>query len=352
MKSSADEQGDMKGKKRSEQHLIDADGARLLQDCLPRHWVMREYRPDYGLDYSIEVFDDAVVAKGASTYETLGEHFFVQLKSVSKASARPLKLYGRGNVEKGRERLNKRDLVGELKTIRQAIDVPELVTINRIGVGMPVLLVVADLATRRCHLVCLNDYIDKVLIPRYYDWTAARTRTIHVPIANEITKTGLGLVALRWYAKRVKLFSAFQRFIFQEGELEHIDSVPELTSLAKVFASRLVQYDFWNSTEMWAVIAHYGSAVKQFLLTGSSGLMQRVRTGEENAAVADGELKAFLYETEIRQLWKSLALLARTYEDVCREWFLPTGLGYVSSYGHGPHSGSAIQNAGRPKIRQ
>lgn len=36
----------MTTKKRSEQHLIDQDGERLLRSKLPRHWVLREYRPD------------------------------------------------------------------------------------------------------------------------------------------------------------------------------------------------------------------------------------------------------------------------------------------------------------------
>jgi hypothetical protein len=68
-------------KQRSEQHLIDADGERLLRRLLPRHWVLREYRPDYGLDFALEIFrqPNGSVARHA-TYETLGEHIFIQLK--------------------------------------------------------------------------------------------------------------------------------------------------------------------------------------------------------------------------------------------------------------------------------
>tara|TARA_Y100000815_G_scaffold195122_1_gene178652 strand:- start:502 stop:684 length:183 start_codon:yes stop_codon:yes gene_type:complete len=43
-------------KKRSEQHLIDQQGEHLLRAKLPQHWVLREYRPDYGLDFTIELF--------------------------------------------------------------------------------------------------------------------------------------------------------------------------------------------------------------------------------------------------------------------------------------------------------
>lgn len=77
------------------------------------------------------------------------------------------------------------------------------------GIAVPVLLVIADLATQRCSFVCLNDYIDKILIPRFKNYRDKQSRTIHIPIYNEI-RTDHGLVALRWYAKRPKLLAAFQ----------------------------------------------------------------------------------------------------------------------------------------------
>jgi hypothetical protein len=220
------------------------------------------------------------------------------------------------------------------------------------GVGVPVLLVVADLATRRCYFVCLNDYIDKILVPRHDDFTAAAERTIHVPEANEIGDRGVGLTALRWYAKRAKLYSAFQRFVFQAGELEHATTAEELASMATYFATRIAEYDFWGNTEMWGVIAHYGAAVKRFLATGVPGLTSRSAENAADMNISDESVHAFLYENDIRILWKSLALLARNYEDVCREWFLPTGLGYMSSYRGTPHRGSVAENAGVVKLQR
>jgi hypothetical protein len=35
---------------------------------------------------------------------------------------------------------------------------------------------------------------------------------------------------------------------------------------------------------------------------------------------------------EIRSLWIRLDNLGRVYEEICREWFLPTYLGAASSY--------------------
>ncbi len=192
-------------KKQTEQHIIDENGEQLLRSRLPSHWKLRPYRPDYGLDFALEVFAPPKdpTAKFRE-YETLGEHIFIQLKSAQTTKAYPLKLYRRDNVEKAREVFDKKELAGTLNTIRYSLETSELVTIERMGVGVPVLLVIADLSTRRCHFVCLNDYIDKILIPRYSDYSAKSSCTLYVPVANEIGGPVSGLDGLRWYAKRPK----------------------------------------------------------------------------------------------------------------------------------------------------
>lgn len=324
-------------KRQSEQHLIDAEGQRLLRSCLPRHWVLREYRPDYGLDFSLEIFAPAKEGDYTKTYETLGEHIFIQLKSVNSCEVKPLKLYGRMNVEKSREVLNKDHLVGEIETIRFQLDTPELVTVERMGVGVPVLLVVADISRKECFFVCLNDYIDKIFVPRYEDYRTTATRIIHVPVLNQVRVEAPRQVALRWYAKRPKLFAAFQRFVFQQAELKYSWPTPDGPNMAKYFAERIASYDFWDDTEMWPLIARYGAAVRRFIATGSPGLMKinqeliasEITHGDKQAAQ---ELADHFKHLEVPELWRLLAVLPRNYEDVCREWFLPTGLGFAASY--------------------
>ena len=132
------------GKQRSEQHLIDQDGIALLRSKLPRHWLLREYRPDYGLDFTIETFKtlEPEAADGRRpTFETLGEHVFVQLKSVAEPSVHALEIYSRGNVEKARETLDLTNKIAEIETYRFQLEMSELVTIERMGIGVPVLLV-------------------------------------------------------------------------------------------------------------------------------------------------------------------------------------------------------------------
>ncbi len=324
-------------KKRSEQHLIDADGERLLRSLLPRHWVLREYRPDYGLDFALEIFRQPTTSTTKhATYETLGEHLFIQLKSMASTSSLPLQLYGRGNVEKQPETLQMSDPVGTLDTIRFSIETSELVTIERMGVGVPVLLVLADTSTSKCYFVCLNDYIDKILIPRHGNYSNKASRTIHVPILNEIRNTVVGESALRWYAKRPKLYAAFQRFIFQAAELDYARNSAEGATMARYFASRIEDYDFWHDTEMWGLIEHYGEALSRFIATGKPDLMKidsaailRMTNGDADEAQ---RLEKHFQSQDVRELWRMLSVLPRNYEDVCREWFIPTALGFVSSY--------------------
>jgi hypothetical protein len=328
-----------RSKQMTEQHVIDGDAQDLLRSILPKHWVLREYRPDYGLDFALEVFREIPVDEGqqpGNRFETLGEHVFLQLKGARKAERRILKVYSRGIVEKMVYQEDREKLAGEIETLPFSIETSELVTVQRMGAALPVLLIRADLETRKCYFVCLNDYIDKVLIPQHGDYTKTESRTIHVPSSNDLAHPEIGITALRWYAKRAKLFAGFQKFIYQQVELSYAANREEMMRLAKHFASLLVKYDFWDDTPMWAIIPCYGAALKRFLEEGSAKL---IRLNEEAVAQASHgseetrqEIMAYLAKQEISELWRCLAILPRNYEEVCREWFLPTSLGLLGSY--------------------
>lgn len=311
-------------KQRSEQHLIDQEGERLLRSKLPRHWVLREYRPDYGLDFTIETFKTGQSAEGRpTTYETLGEHVFVQLKSVAAPEVKPLAVFMRKNVEKGPETLNRSDKVADINTYRFQLETSELITVERMGIGAPVLLVIADLTSGRCSFVCLNDYIDKILIPRYEDYRVKDSRTIHLPVDNEIG-TKPGLMALRWYAKRAKLLAAFQRFTYQYDELQWAEG-GDWRGLANIFARRVAAYDFWDDTEMCWPIAHIAAGLRRFIETGQPGFLKA--SEEIPEGFDEAELNAPLEKLDVFELWRQLSLLPKTCEDVWREWFLPTAMG-------------------------
>ena len=327
-------------KQMTEQHVIDAEAQDLLRSILPKNCVLRDYRPDYGLDFALEVFreipgDDGHGANGS--FETLGEHLFLQLKGARKADRRSLKVYSRGNVEKMLHRENRKDLVAEIETLPLPIDTSELLTVQRMGAALPVLLIRADLEAGKCYFVCLNDYIDKILTPRYGDYTMKSSRTIHVPCLNDLRHPQTGIVPLRWYAKRAKLFAGFQKFVYQQAELLYATDRQELMRLGKHFASLLVTYDFWDDTPLWPMIPYYGAALRRFLADGSPTLISVNEDGVRQASHASEEVRqelmAHLAEQEVPELWRCLAVLPRNYEEVCREWFLPTSLGLLTRGG-------------------
>lgn len=311
-------------KKRPDQHIIDQDGQQLLREKLPKAWLLREYRPDYGLDFTVEVFKTLEPIEGKRPmHETLGEHFFVQLKSIDDPVIKPLTIYGRGNVEKASEKLDAKDEVATIDTYRFQLETSELVTVERMGIGIPVLLVIADLKARRCSFVCLNDYIDKILIPRHDDYRAKDSRTIHVPVANEIGSMK-GLVSLRWYAKRAKLLAAFQRFTYQFSEMQWaFDS--NWDELSRYFDERIAQYDFWDDTEMCVPISYHAAGLRRFLAEGRPEYFRKVDEAASGMSPKDWR------KADVFELWRSLSLLPKTYEDVWREWFLPTALGHAAS---------------------
>lgn len=314
-------------KKRNDQHLIDQEGQHLLREKLPKPWVLREYRPDYGLDFAVEVFKTIEAPAGARpTHETLGEHFFIQLKSIEDAEVRPLTIYGRGNVEKAPEQLDREDEVATIDTYRFPLETSELMTVERMGIGIPVLLVIADLKLRRCCFVCLNDYIDKILIPRHADYLNAQYRTVHVPVTNEIGSE-VGMVALRWYAKRAKLLAAFQRFVYQFSELQWAAD-KNWEELARYFGQRIAQYDFWEDTEMCEPIRYNGAGLQRFLKDGRPHYFYPT---DESLMELPEDQQAYFRQADVFELWRLLSLLPKTYEDVWREWFLPSALGHLTS---------------------
>jgi hypothetical protein len=141
-------------KQRTAQHLTDEEGQRLLEKALPRHWVLRGYRPDYGIDFALEVFGRSGTNKRTrQNFEALGEHVFIQLKSTTKPKYKTLALYPRANVEKYPEKLDRRESPIKIQTIQHTIETSELITVQRMGAALPVLLIEADLY--KTLLLCL-----------------------------------------------------------------------------------------------------------------------------------------------------------------------------------------------------
>ena len=311
-------------KQKTHQNLIAKAGKLLMDTMMPKTWEMRKYSPDYGLDFAVEVFE----GEDKSSPQTLGEHFFIQLKSTQSPTTGPFYLHKSGNDEMGREQQASRPSMS-LNTYRIKLDTKLLVTVEKMGVGQPVLLVVADITRNRCSFVCLNDYVDKILIPKFEDkeYSDAKHRTVHVPYDNDLS-TPKGRTALRWYAKRSKMISAFQRFTFQHSQLcqaECGDWRPQAIN----FAREIARYDFWDDLEMCSEFGIYRKGLRRFIDEGQPRLMERSIPLIDDKAL-EGELDDFLMRDDVFQLWRGLSTLPKLYENIWREWFLPTELGIMT----------------------
>lgn len=313
----------MKGtKKRSAEHVIDSKGQEIFKSCLPAHWVLREYKPDYGIDYSLEIFDKI----NEDDFETLGEHIYIQLKTVTSCKTRKLKLSPRKNIEIYKQYLENND-IEEIYVKKITLETSELLTVERMGMGLPVILILVDLSETQCYFVCLNDYIDKILIPENSFYGDKATKTIYIPEKNKFNKTGIGKTAVLWYGKRAKLLAAFQKFTFQENVLleRPIKNVGELEDIAMHFLNLINRYDFWSEYSICKPIRniyHMINDIKKYGFSKMPGIIYFTDDVTEEEKIYNS----------INHFWRQLTNLTNMYEDIWREWFLPTYLALKTSY--------------------
>ncbi|WP_222610269.1 DUF4365 domain-containing protein [Synechococcus elongatus] len=65
----------MKRKRRSINQIKEDISCQIFREKIPEAWVVHEYKPDYGIDYVVELFD--YIDNKKTVAETLGESFFV-----------------------------------------------------------------------------------------------------------------------------------------------------------------------------------------------------------------------------------------------------------------------------------
>lgn len=130
----------------------------ILKKYFPKEWVVREYTPDYGIDLSVELF-----VPFDTGYITTGEHVFFQVKATEKLEMMSLSVPPRYNVER-HQRFISGDFI-EIQVVKYVLDTDLLVTVEKMGSAVPVVLAVIDTNTENIYCLCLNDYLEKVLIP-------------------------------------------------------------------------------------------------------------------------------------------------------------------------------------------
>lgn len=314
----------MPKKQRSLNQVKEDISVRVLREKLPEEWVVHSYGADYGIDCVVELFD--FIDEEKNIAETLGENFFVQLKSSDCIEYATRKAYGRGNVAKGALIEDKDDCV-EIPVAKFQLDMSDILTIQSIGIAIPVLLVLVDTNSERAFFLCLNDYIDKVLIPEDPSYASKGSKTIYIPTANEILDTENALVALRAYGKRSKMYGAFALFNYQLKEIfrmqgkaasPHLIPLAQATEMISAFVDISLRQDIWTGHEFWKPVLWSHSE----LLTLKEKLSRGVKPEDHEQFLS--------YCSDY--IWHRLTNLSNMYEELVREWFMPTYLAMLASY--------------------
>lgn len=314
---------------------MEDESYKIINKYIPDHWVARMFNsPDYGVDLVIEIFDKV----NDKVSETLGEYLYLQVKSVQKIEVKTEKIYPVGNVAKFGWKEDKSEYFN-IDVVKFVIDTDSIYTIQSLGSSIPFILFVVDLTTRKVYFICLNDYIDKVLLPKNPKYGSQKNVTITIPILNELSLLEISLPALEFYGKRAKLLSAFAKFSYQKNEINHLlkhKDFPVITlrdSLAKqndvqteaikrqvlYFIEQIEYLEIWNY-QNWQHLPQTKIEIKD--------LKKSLLDGADFDTV----------KNEILRVWHGLNNLGNMYEELTREWYMPKYLSFMMSYPDIPES--------------
>lgn len=315
-------------KQREARHIEGDAGVEIVRRKLPIHWVARPINPDYGLDLHVEVFEPD--SDDPASGNTLGEHFYVQVKTAKAIALEKVTVRSRGNVTKYDPDPTKGDPV-EIEVAKFSLDRETLLTVETMGAAVPVVLCYVDLSKEKVYYVCLNDYLAKALLPYKPSYEKQGSVTIRIPSWNVLDSTDPSFSYLWLLARRGKYYAAFNTFGYQLNELlsaqsEHptlpdeapgfVRSAPEMLTLARTFLRTALRLSIWNPAGpgYWAPLQ---DTQKDFLFLQEHLPPMHQPLPEEDAA---------RFEHSLLHGFRRAANLGRIYEDLVREWRLPTVL--------------------------
>ena len=167
---------------RAKPHVIEHASIIILQDRLPRHWIIRISGVDYGLDGEIEIVSKDGVVKG--------DIFKFQIKGHRKVHSKEQHIIQRVNVS----------------TINYWSEVP-----------LPVILFIVDIDRAIVYWVDVKSYIRNTLSVVRPNWHHQQTTHVKIPIENRLPESLQGIKELVLsYKERLKSYQiAFEKL--EEG---------------------------------------------------------------------------------------------------------------------------------------
>ncbi|MDN3593963.1 DUF4365 domain-containing protein [Zunongwangia endophytica] len=302
-------------KQRVIQHIMQGESFLIIKNLLPKHWVIREFNNlDYGIDLIIELFENV----DQKVSEVLGEYLNVQVKSVEELEIKSKKIFPVENLAKVNWREDKTESLN-IEVVKFVMDSNSLFTIQSLGSSISVLLFLVDLKLKNVYFLCLNDYIDKLLLPQKPNYVEQDFITLNIPVLNNLSNKEISEAALKLYGKRAKLLSTFSKFSYQKNELSfltnyEIKSISQFKKQVLFFIKQIEFLEIWQYSE-WVILEEMNVKI--------CDLKDRIERNE----LKESEL----IETVIIT-WNQLSNLNNIYEELTREWFLPKFLSFLTSY--------------------
>lgn len=315
------------GKKRSLTHIKGESGVTILKEHIPKEWVVREYTPDYGIDLSIELF----TPYGAG-FITTGEHVFFQVKATDKLEIMNLSIPPRYNIERHPRQVSGDPV--EIQVAKYVLDTDLLATVEKMGSAVPVILAVVDTNTEDIYCLCLNDYLEKVLIPNNPNYMNQGTKTVYIPIENNFTAIGTQLI--EWYGKRAKLYAFFNKIHAQAEDLKYCSAF-DLKDEVSYFLNIILRSDVWSACDYFPALKIAKEEIDYYIEHGITREAEKIiahsiKAGED----VDAEIWEVSYRNNpvsfreaqshigILHLWEQLENVGDIFEDTIKEYFLPT----------------------------
>lgn len=315
-------------KRRDRRHVMEEESGMLLRAALPDEWVIHEYKPDYGIDGTVEIFDPLPGVDGVS--ETLGEHVFFQLKSIERArfGQRAARSYGSplaGGEERGPR------LSVEYEALAYDLEVNELLTVEAMGGSIVVVLFLVALDTRKTYVISLTDYIERVLNREDPGWRTKTKKRIFIP-SDMLVPSPQALGLLRLYGGRPKLMHLFNVATYQFNELLRAQRVGKLKPLAARFCERLLVLDVWRISA-WGLPFHYYQLLRacRDFLSGNLEALPRLGLAVSADEMLDTGAYEWISDHLVLNVWEGLQALGATYEEKVREWGVPTYFGIIDA---------------------
>jgi len=136
--------------KRPSEHVKEEISSRILESKIPPEWILREIKPDYGIDKSLEIVENGVVT---------GKEILIQLKGTNVPNF-------------NKEYFNFRLKTYQLKYYEKR--------------DIPVVLIVVDIKNEICYWIFLQQYIFDTLNIKKPSWKKQKTVRIKIPIKQKL----------------------------------------------------------------------------------------------------------------------------------------------------------------------